>query len=512
MSGIMITRPISLSAALFFSILLLLVSACQTVPVGGGESTTTTTVATPERESTPRESIRHQDRIRVQKTTLQRGDVGQELVYRIQVEALRDAENVRVTETLPEGFTFVRATPQAQVEGNNTLRWHFTSLSRGARETIEVRVQPGSEGDHTLCTVVTFDQRFCLDAFAGRPLLAVVKEGPPEVELGDEVRWTVRVTNRGSAAAKNVVVTDELPDAFEPTSPLRQQLGTIEPGATREVTYSARAVTQGEFRNRAHVAYDGAPTGADALDEQGRPLHASAQPIRVVQSGVRISHSGPEEGFVFKPESYRIRIENTGDTDLQNVRITNDLDGALTVSDPAGGRVRGNAIGWLIPNLPAGSAHEIETKVSSTRTGELRSVARLITAAGLESSDSVTTLWKAVPGLTISLTDSVDPIRVDEETVYTIVVRNQGDFEPVSGTLELSLSEQLKAVSAAGDSVGEIDGQLITFPRITLEPGRDIRLTVTARGNAIGPGRAILRFTADFIEEAIVNQEATNVY
>lgn len=507
----MINRSLSQFATLFLALLTLLLTACQTVPVGTTESGTATRVETPQRESAPRETIRHQDRVRVQKSTVQRGDVGQELVYQIQVEALRDADNVRVTETLPDGFTFVRATPQAQIEGN-VLRWHYPSLSRGDRETIEVRVQPGREGDHTICTVVTFDQRFCLEVFAGRPLLAVVKEGPSEVELGDEVSWTVRVTNRGTATARNVVVTDELPEAFEPTSPLRQQLGTIEPGATREVTYSARAVNQGEFRNRAHVNYDGAPSGADALDSEGRPLHTSAQPIRVVQSGIRISYTGPAEGFVFKPESYRIRIENTGDTDLRNVRITNDFDPALTVSDAAGGRVRGNAIGWLIPNLPAGSAHEIETKLSSTRTGELSSVARLVTAAGLESSDSLTTLWKAVPGLTISLTDSVDPIRVDEETVYTIVVRNQGDFEPVSGMLELALSEQLQAVSAAGDSVGEINGQLITFPRITLEPGRDIRLTVTARGKAIGPGRAILRFTADFIEEAIVNQEATNVY
>ena len=489
----------------------LLLSACQTVPTASSEAETATAVATPEREPAPRETVRQQDRIRVTKTTVQRGDVGQELVYRIQVEALRDAENVHVRETLPEGFRFVRATPQAEVEGN-VLHWNFSSMNSGQRESIEVRVRPGSEGDHTICTVVTFDQRFCLDVFAGRPLLAVVKEGPSEVELGDEVSWTVRVTNRGSAAANNVVVTDELPDAFEPTAPLRQQIGTIEPGATREVVYTARAVSQGEFRNRAHVSYDGAPTGADALDDEGRPLHASSQPIRVVQSGIRISHSGPSEAFVFKPEPYRIRIENTGDTDLRNVRITNDLDSALTVADPAGGRVRGNAIGWLIPNLPAGSAHEIETRMSATRTGELRSVARLVTAAGLESSDSVTTEWKAVPGLTISLTDSVDPIQVGEETVYTIVVRNQGDFEPVSGTLEMSLSDQLEAVSVAGDATGEIDGQSITFPRITLEPGRDIRLTVTARGKSIGPGRAILRFTADFIEEAIVNQEATNVF
>jgi uncharacterized repeat protein (TIGR01451 family) len=507
----MINRAIFSGVTPILSLFLLLFTSCQTVPTGGMETEGSAGIAPVALDVPARESVRHQDRIKVSKTTVQRGDVGQELIYRIEIEALRDADNVRVVESLPQGFEFIRAAPRAALEGN-ALSWQFGALRAGQRESIEVRLRPGKQGDHTLCTVVTFDQRFCLNVFSGRPLLAVIKEGPPVVELGDEVRWTVRVTNRGTAVANNVVVADELPAAFTPTSPLRQSLGSIEPGVTREVTFSARAVAQGEFRNRAHVEYDQAETGPDALGQDGLPLHASSQPIRVVQSGIRISQTGPKEGFVFKPEPYRIRIENTGDTDLRNVRITNELDAALRVTDPAGGRVRGNAIGWLIPTLPAGSAHEIETKISSTRTGELQSIARLITAAGLESSDTVTTLWKAVPGLTISLTDSVDPIRVNEETVYTIVVRNQGDFEPVSGTLELILSEHLQAVSVAGDSVGEIDASQITFPRITLEPGRDIQLTVTVRGKSIGPGRAILRFTADFIEEAIVNQETTNVY
>jgi hypothetical protein len=57
-----------------------------------------------------------------------------------------------------------------------------------------------------------------------------------------------------------------------------------------------------------------------------------------------------------------------------------------------------------------------------------------------------------------------------------------------------------------------IDGQTVSFPRTTLEPGKDINLRVTAEGVKIGPGRAILSFTADFLSEPVISQETTNVY
>ena len=50
------------------------------------------------------------------------------------------------------------------------------------------------------------------------------------------------------------------------------------------------------------------------------------------------------------------------------------------------------------------------------------------------------------------------------------------------------------------------------FPRTTLEPGKDTNLSITAEGAAIGAGRAVMNFSADFLTDPIISQEATNVY
>ena len=446
--------------------------------------------------------------IEVTKLVLEEASVGGDIKYRISIEALDEVQNVRVAETIPTGIEFKSADPAATLDGS-TVSWLFQNMSLGDTQDITVKVQPQDEGDHTICSTVSVENTFCLNIFAGQPQLAVVKEGPSSVELGEEAIWTVSVTNEGSAVASNVIVTDTLPESFTPIGSLRQSVGDLAPGKSATVTYSAKAVKQGSFQNRAVATYDS--SGPEGRGSAGTSQEASV-PIAIVQSGIRVTKSGPEEAYVFKPETFKITIENTGDTDLKNVRITDLLPDGSSVANPGRGRVSDNAIGWLIPNLPAGSSQLITTEIAATRTGESTNTVKLLSATGLGASDSVTTNWLAVPGVTVSITDSKDPIRVGELTIYTIQVRNQGDFEPVSGAVTVAFSDGIKPTAVAGDAVGTIDGQTVTFPGTTLEPGKDTTLSITAEGSTIGAGRAIMKFSADFLTDPIISQEATNVY
>lgn len=441
------------------------------------------------------------NQIAVTKTVLQAASVGGSIKYRIEIKALDDVNTVRVTETMPAGIQFSSANPATSLSGNNAS-WVFPSMKKGQTQNIDVTVKPTAEGDHQICSTVSVDNAFCLNLFSGQPQLLVAKQGPASIELGEIATWTVTVTNNGSADATHVVVTDTLPEAFKATTKLSQDIGTLTPGETRVVEYSAKAIAQGEFRNHAVVTYEGGPAVAGE----------SSAPISVVQSGIRVRKTGPEEAYVFKPEVFSITIENTGDTDLKNVRITDILPKGSSVADNGGGRVNDNAIGWMIPLLPAGSSQLISTEIAATRKGKSTNTVKVLTENGLEASDTATTNWLAVPGVTVSITDTKDPVRVKEETVYQIEVSNQGKFEPVTGTVTVTFNDSVKPIAVAGDAVGTINGQTVTFPRTTLEPGKDTNLTITAEGAKIGPGRASMSFSADFLNEPIISQETTNVY
>lgn len=447
------------------------------------------------------------DQIVVTKSLLEEASVGGMLKYRVLIEALQDIGAVRLTETMPEGIEFSSASPAATVS-ESSLSWMFPSMQEAEVQTIDVSVKPIAEGDHSICSTISVDNLLCLDVFSGQPKLDVVKTGPATVELGEEATWSVAVTNNGSAIATNIVVTDELPDTFSATSPLRQTIDSLAPGETQTVQYSAKAVKQGEVSNRATVSYDSDSAGGGAPIVAGE----SSSPISIVQSGIRVTKAGPVEAYVFKPVTFEITIENTGDTDLNNVRITDILPKGSAVADNGSGRVSGDAIGWMIPVLPAGTSQTIKTEIAATQKGEFINTVKVLTANGLQASDTATTKWLAVPGVTVSITDSKDPIRVGESTNYIIQVRNQGDFEPVSGAVTITFNQSIKPTAVAGDAQGVINGQSVTFPRTTLEPGKDTNLSITAEGAQIGPGRAIMNFSADFLTDPIVSQETTNVY
>jgi len=527
-------KPLTLLITAGLSLLVLLFSGCQTAPsqvtqadtgyTTPSQPTTSGTQWRPASEVTrPAQAIPARtanqssgssnvifksNQIKVTKTVLQEASVGGDLVYQIRIEALEDVNNVRVVEAIPAGVQFSSANPPASLSGGNAS-WNFPGMKKGATQNISVTCKPTREGEHTICSTVTVDNAFCLNFFAGQPKLDVTKKGPSTIELGEEATWTVTVTNSGSAVASNVVVTDTLPDAFTPTSNLRQSIGDLAPGQTETVTYTAKAVKQGNFQNRAVASYDG--SGPDGRGSAGTSPAASS-PIAVVQSGIRVRKSGPTEAYVFKPEVFEITIENTGDTDLQNVRITDILPKGASVENNGGGRVSKNAIGWMIPELPAGASQLITTKVAATRKGESTNTVKLLAANGLEASDSVTTDWLAVPGVTVSITDSKDPAQEGEAVTYTLQVKNQGDFEPVSGTVTVTFSKGIKPTAVAGDAQGRINGQTVTFPRTTLEPGKDTNLSITAEGAAIGAGRAVMEFSADFLADPVISQESTNVY
>ena len=447
------------------------------------------------------DNILETHQIRVTKTLIKAAPVGDEVRYQIEVYALKDVGPVRVTEIIPDGIEFKYATPGAKRSGNE-ITWIFPSIIKGQTASIDVTVKPVAEGDHQIASNVSVENRLFLDLFSGQPELTIEKQGPETVELGEIATWRVTVNNKGSAAARNVSITDKLPNAFEPTTKMRHTIEALPAGETKTVTYSAKAVTQGNFENNAIAAYDGGEV--DSVEAR--------LPIKVVRSAIRIRKTGPEEAYVFKPEVFKITIENTGDTDLKNVRITDILPEGSSVADNGLGRVSGNAIGWMIPLLPVGSSQLITTEIAATRKGESTNTVKAVTESGIQTSDSATTKWLAVPGVTVSISDSKDPIRVKERTTYNIQVNNQGKFEPVSGTVTVTFNESIKPITVTGDAQGTIDGQTVTFPRTTLEPGKDIYLSVIAEGAKIGPGRVVMNFSADFLSDPILSQETTNVY
>ena len=441
------------------------------------------------------------DRLLVRKTLIDSDQVGGEINYDIIIEVLKDIENLWIEERIPESFQVNQVIPS--LKDPSTFIWHFTELQAGDTQAIALSLIPMDQGDHQVSTLVRFEQSLNLALFAGQPKLELDVVAPNSLERNTTGTWELTLRNTGTAVAKSVALSADLSEAFQEVSPLNYSLDELDMGASRSFTIQADALTQGLFENNFRATY------ANSVPETEALAQANTQ---IVQSGIQIETLGPLSAYVFKPQNYKINIRNTGDTDLENVRITQIVSDNYSILDSGQGRINGNAIGWMIPRLPAGSNQLITTQLTSNRPGNAVVKAILKTGAELTASDQSSTEWLAVPGVTLSIVDSKDPITVGETTELSIRVRNQGEFEPVKGQIEIRFSEHLKPLGILNDIDGTISENTIFIPAVLLQPGKDVVVNIAAEGIQMGSGRTNLNFMADFLSDPVINQESTNIY
>ncbi len=159
---------------------------------------------------------------------------GDQLTYTVRVtdHGPSDATDVdSVSDSLPEGLTFVSATDGGALSPDGTVRWPSFDLAAGAHRDLHVTTETtddvqavtadDSDLDNTASVQHPGDTNAANDQDSAEvpvalPDLVVDKDdGLLEVEPGQEVTYTVTVRNAGPGDAVGVEVTDTLPAMLE---------------------------------------------------------------------------------------------------------------------------------------------------------------------------------------------------------------------------------------------------------------------------------------------------------
>jgi uncharacterized repeat protein (TIGR01451 family) len=252
--------------------------------------------------------------------------------------------------------------------------------------------------------------------------------GTAYVVSGGSVVYTYRVVNTGDTSLTNVVVTD---DKLGLVGVLA---GPIAPGATNFLQKSALGMT-GDVINVGTAI--GVPTDANGHPLPGIPNVSASDNalVDVVHPAlvlVKTAGSTPDGGIDYVLAGaavvYTYRVDNTGDTYLTNVLVTDDKLGVVGM---IAGAMAPGATQYLYATNPAVAA----------------SVTNLGTAVGVPASSAGTPLVEVAPvtdsdeaivavvgpGITIVKTAGSAPdgavltVRIGTDVVYTYAVANSGD-------------------------------------------------------------------------------------
>lgn len=430
--------------------------------------------------------------------------LNQELTYTITISAKTDVANVVVSDRMGENVRYVRSEPAGVVQGNS-LAWNIGDMDAGQTMTISVTVVPTAEGMVRSCAVISADPRCCVAVHVGTPKLAITKTGPETALLGENVTYNVTVTNSGTAAAKDVVITDSIPAGLTHPSgqnTLKLNVGTLAPNESRTYPVTLKAAERGRHCNVA------------VADSSNAGQVRAEACTTVLVMGLEIAKDGTKEQFSGKVATYNITVRNTGDTALTNVVVTDTLPDRFTVLRASdNGAIAGNTVTWNMPTLGAGATQNLSLDVTTARSGELCNNVSVASREGLTASAKACTLWKGHPAMLIEVIDTIDPLMPGDETEYVIQVTNQGTADDHNVRVTINFPAQISAVSSRGDTQTTTTEKRVTVqPVAALAPKAMVEWRVRAKAVTAGDSRLSVDLESDLLRDPVTEEESTMVY
>ena len=303
-----------------------------------------------------------------------------------------DAQNVVITDSLPVSTTLVGAGAGCNLVGNAVVCTVGT-LAAGASQSflVEVRVDAAAANGLILTNMVTATSptgattsdsvtTTVQQPSGGQADLVVAKSGAPTVVAGNQLAYTVVVTNNGPSLAQDVTLVDALPSGtiFVAAAPSQGTcnggvtclLGTLAMNATATVriTVTVAGDTTGNLVN---VAQASSSNPDSNLANNRAPFTTTA----TAQAALYVSKvATPEPAVLGGQLTYRIVVTNAGPSAAQHVTVTDNLPAALlnpVVSSSQGGCV---AFPCALGTIPAGGSATILVvgKVASDGDGQHR--------------------------------------------------------------------------------------------------------------------------------------------
>jgi uncharacterized repeat protein (TIGR01451 family) len=317
------------------------------------------------------------------------------------------------------------------------------------------------------------------------------------------VHYTITVSNEGSCAAEDVVVTDNIPDGLEHPSGLRTltyKLGTVEPCQTKTVNICLKAVKRGKVTNTAVVT----ACNADSTSCQWTTC--------VCCCAIECTKVGPKEQNIGKNADYQITVVNTGDLPLTDVVVVDSAPGSTSIVAASGATINGNQAIWRLKEMKPGEKVSFNVTLTTCTPGCFTNKVNVTNCQNCNSSCESTTRWKGRASLCVQSCETEGNICVGDSTSYNISVVNQGSEADSNVLVVVKLPKEITPTASSGDSQGTISGQTVTFaPVKNLAPRQTINFRVDGKAAESGDARVQIEVSSDSIKAPIVQQESTIV-
>jgi uncharacterized repeat protein (TIGR01451 family) len=434
-------------------------------------------------------------------------NIGQECTCELVVKnsGTAAAQDLEVEATFPKNVRLLSAEPKpAHATGH--LGWKLDNLAAGEERIIAVKLIPTQRGQIDADARVRFSGAAKQSFTVAEPLLSLKVEAPKQVMVGDPAPHMVLVTNPGTGVATNVKIEAIIPKGLEHAKGERlvMDLGSLNPGETRNVRLACAAVSGGNHKLQVRAIAD-----AD-LNE------AASSDVQVVAPMLAAAVEGPALRYLGRQAVFSLSVVNEGSASTDNVRVMHKIpDGFDFVSAERGATFdAGNRLlSWYVGHLEQGQKTNLAVTLLATKAGEFTHFVRATSEAGAINDAQTTTRVEGTPSLALNIKDLADPVEVGVETGYEVTIKNEGSAPATNVGLALEVPSSVKVLAATGPSKHSVDKDQVVFSPIgSIAPGQSVTFTLKVLGQVSGNARLRTSLTSDSTAEPLTAEELTKFY
>lgn len=321
------------------------------------------------------------------------------------------------------------------------------------------------------------------------PSISLRKTGPAQASVGAAAVYQIQIRNPGDVPARDVVVTDEIPEgmSYVGSNPqatvsgnrLEWRLGEVGPGHTRTLEVTFRAERAGTVQNCANL------TAGDGLQAQ------DCVTTTILVPSLDVSMVGPRTAQVGQDVTFEVTITNRGELPATGLLIVSRYDDA-GLSHVTGA----NPIERDLPDLPPGASSNIGVTLRVLQPGEWCNEIIITGEGGLRATARACVQAEAAPGAPPP-TD-VPPADVPPRQARIAVQKTGPDLQAVGRVAEFTITitntgpvrvTDLQVVDTYDEALNPIlatDGYVFVGDDIVwrideLPPGRSATLQIHCR-------------------------------
>ncbi|HLG23226.1 MAG TPA: CARDB domain-containing protein, partial [Candidatus Manganitrophaceae bacterium] len=391
---------------------------------------------------------------------------GETLTYTLDVtnNGPDPAPNVQIGNQFSLSATLVSCSPSC----------NLGTLSGGASASVTVTVIPLRTGTLTNTVSATSINLADPDAANNSAAASVTVNGTAELavamtaspnpaKIAQNLTYAITVTNNGPDKATLVAVADTLPTGVTLVSatssqgsclygvPVTCDIGTLNPGGAASVSIVVKPTANGTLSNTADAS-----TGVTDPNGANNSATANVTVNSAADLALTVSDT-PDPVRVGNNITYTVTVTNSGPDIATNVYVQNRFSGEAAVLG-FGTCLGGNyspsylncGVGSINPGASATATFEVSTNATGTVTNTATTGSDIVPDPNTaNNSVTATTVITGSADLSLTMTDSPDPVLVGTNLTYTMTVTNHGPDFASNAWLDLYLPSSVTVVSTS---------------------------------------------------------------